>query len=253
MNDHSMTFVQHLEELRKVLLKSLVALGVSTGICLFFAPKIFIWLKAPLQRVLPEGDYFIVTQPFEIYWGYFKIALVFGFFLASPLIFYFFWSFIAPGLKSKEKRPVVPIALVTSLLFVGGALFGYFLVFPTGFIFAVKILEGTQIQLLPRMSDYLSLALRLLIAFGIIFELPLFLTILGRLGLVRHEGLKRARKYVIVIIFLVAGVLTPGPDVFSQVLMAAPLLILYEVGLILVKFTQAKARRVAESTAESEG
>ncbi len=237
-----MPFLEHLEELRKVVLKSLVALSVATGLCLFLAPKIFLWMKAPLQKVLPEDNYFIVTAPFEIYWGYFKIALVFGFFLASPLIFYLFWSFISPGMKSGEKRGIVPMALISSILFVGGALFGYFVVFPTGFLFAVKILDGTNIHLLPRMAEYLSLALRLLIAFGIIFELPLFLTFLGRLGLVQYQGLKRARKYVIVGIFLVAGILTPGPDVFSQVLMALPLLVLYEVGIQLVRFTGAKTR-----------
>lgn len=247
-----MTFLEHLEELRRVFIRSLIVLVVSTGICLFFAPKIFLWLKAPLQEVLPEQNFFIVTQPFEIYWSYFKIALVFGFFLGSPLIFYLFWAFIAPGLKANERRGIIPIALVTSLLFVGGALFGYFVVFPTGFHFAVKILEDTQIQLLPRMADYLSLALRLLIAFGIIFELPLLLTILGRLGLVHAQGLKRGRKYVIVGIFLLAGILTPGPDVFSQVLMAAPLLILYEVGILLVRWTQRPTTKVKAKTLPSD-
>jgi sec-independent protein translocase protein TatC len=249
MKKSEMTFVEHLEELRRAFLKSFFALIGGTAVCLAFSPRIFRWIQQPLQDVLPEGAHFIVTAPFEAYLTYFKVSLVFGFFLATPFIFYFFWSFLTPGLHSHEKRGVVPIALISSFLFVGGSLFGYFLVFPTGFHFAVKILSNTDIHFFPKMSEYLSLALRLLIAFGIIFELPLFLFILGKMGLVRAEGLRRARKYVVVGIFLVAGVLTPGPDIFSQVLMALPLLVLFEVGVLLVKLTQRKkASLVADNT-----
>ena len=193
-----MTFFEHLEELRKVILKSFLALVGGAAICLAFSPQLYRWIQEPLQKVLPEGAHFIVTSPFEAYWTYFKIALVFGLFLATPFIFYFIYSFISPGLIKQEKRSVIPLALVSSLLFVGGALFGYFVVFPTGFHFAVNILADTEIHFFPKMSDYLSLALRLLIAFGIIFELPLFLFILGKLGFVRAQSLKKARKYFIV-------------------------------------------------------
>lgn len=187
-----------------------------------------------MQRFLPEGSHFIVTSPFETYFAYFKIALVFGLLLSSPLIFYFFWNFIRPGLKPQEKRGVIPIALTCALLFTGGALFGYFVVFPTGFQFAVSILSGTGILLLPRMSDYLDLSLRLLLAFGLIFELPLLLALLGRFGVVSAVKLRQIRKYVIVVIFLVAGILTPGPDVLSQIFMALPLMLLFEIGILLV-------------------
>ncbi|MDX1386977.1 MAG: twin-arginine translocase subunit TatC [bacterium] len=244
MNKSEMTFVEHLEELRRAFLKSFLALIGGTAVCLGFSPQIYRWIQQPLEAVLPEGAHFIVTTPFEAYWTYFKISLVFGFFLSTPLIFYFFWSFLTPGLHSHEKKGILPIALISSALFVGGALFGYFVVFPTGFHFAVKILADTDIHFFPKMSDYLSLALRLLIAFGIIFELPLFLFILGKLGLVRADGLRRARKYVIVGIFLVAGVLTPGPDILSQILMALPLLLLFEVGVLLVKLTQPRKNPV---------
>lgn len=238
MDDSSMTFFEHLEELRKVLFKCFIALIGGAGLCLAFSPKLFHWIQQPLQKVLPEGAHFIVTTPFEAYWTYFKISLIFGFFVATPFIFYFFWSFIQPGLSPKEKRGIIPIALISSLLFVGGALFGYFVVFPTGFQFAVKILSGTDIHFYPKMSEYLSLALRLLIAFGIIFELPLFLFLLGRLGLVSAPVLRKARKYIIVGIFLLAGILTPGPDILSQLLMAVPLFLLFEIGILLVRMTQ---------------
>ncbi len=235
MNDRSMSFLDHLEELRWVFLRSLIALSIATGLCLYFSPDLYRILMAPLEKILPENSHFIITSPFEAYFAYFKISLVVGIFLTSPWAFYFLWSFIRPGLLPQERRGILPVALLCSLLFVGGASFGYFVVFPPGFSMAVDILQGTSILMMPRMSDYLSLALRLLIAFGIIFELPLFLFLLGRLGLVQAQGLRQVRKYVIVGIFLVAGILTPGPDVLSQVLMALPLMVLYEVGIILVR------------------
>ncbi|MFO1462253.1 MAG: twin-arginine translocase subunit TatC [bacterium] len=230
-----MTFLEHLEELRWVFIKSFVAFLVGTAVCLGFSGYIFRWLQRPMEQVLPQGSHFITTTPFESYAAYFKIAGVFGFLASTPFLFYFFWRFLRPGLKKEERKGVIPIALFSSLLFVGGALFGYFVVFPTGFRFVVSILEGTGIVFYPKMSDYLSFSLRLLLAFGIIFELPLFLLILGKFGLVNAAKLGKSRKYVVVAIFLVAGVLTPGPDVLSQVLMAIPLLLLYEVGIILVR------------------
>jgi len=242
MDEKQMPFLMHLEELRRALIKCFVAFLVGTGLCLGFSPQIYTCLKKPLQEVLPQGAHFIATTPFESYAAYFKIAAVFGLFLATPWMFYFLWRFIRPGLKKEERRGIVPIALFCALLFTGGALFGYFFVFPAGFRFAVDILEGTDILLLPGMSDYLSFALRMLLAFGIIFELPLFLLLLGKFRVVNAQKLSKARKYVVVVIFLVAGILTPGPDVLSQVLMAIPLLFLYEVGIILVRIFAPKPK-----------
>lgn len=251
MKPKTMTFVEHLEELRWVFIKSLIAVLAGTAVCLGFSPKIYTWLQAPLVKILPEGSHFIATAPFESYAAYFKVALVFGFLLATPFVFYFFWSFLRHGLEDHERRGVVPIALATSALFVGGALFGYFVVFPTGFRFVVGILEGTGIIFYPKMSDYLSFALRLLIAFGVIFELPLFLLILGKLGLVNAKQLAKARKYAVILIFLVAGILTPGPDVLSQILMALPLLVLFEVGIVLVRIFGAKKPAMAPEKSEA--
>lgn len=235
MNEKSMTFLEHLEELRWAIIKSFIAVIVCSAVCLGFSGRIFRWLQVPLQQVLPESSHFIATTPFESYAVYFKVAMVFGFLMSTPILFYLFYSFLRPGLKPEERRGIVPVALVCSLLFVGGALFGYFFVFPTGFRFVVTMLDGTGIVFYPKVSDYLSFALRMLLAFGIVFELPLFLLVLGKFGLVNAAKLSKARKYVLVAIFLVAGVLTPGPDVLSQVLMALPLLVLYEVGIVLVR------------------
>jgi Twin arginine targeting (Tat) protein translocase TatC len=234
MSEAPLTFLGHLEELRRSLLKSLGAVLGGTALCLGFSPQIYRLLQAPLKSVLPEGSRFIVTTPFESYAVYFKISLVFGFLLSTPFIFYFIWSFIRPGLNPAEKRGVVPVSLLCALLFVGGALFGYFAVFPAGFRFAVEILKDTGILFMPKMDDYLSFALRLLLAFGVVFELPLLLLLLGKFGLVDAPRLRKFRKYAIVLIFLAAAILTPGPDVLSQVLMAIPLLFLYELGILLV-------------------
>jgi sec-independent protein translocase protein TatC len=235
MTEKPMTFLDHLEEFRRTVIKSFVAVIIGTAICLTFSAQIFRLLQAPLQNILPTNSHFITTTPFESYAAYLKVAFVFGILLSSPFIFFMIWSFIRPGLKKEERRGVMPLALSCSFLFVGGALFGYFFVFPAGFQFAVDILKGSNIVFMPRMSDYLSFSLRMLLAFGLIFELPLFLLLLGKFGIVDATKLRKSRKYMIVLIFLVAGILTPGPDVLSQVLMAAPLLVLFEVGIILVK------------------
>lgn len=248
MNPKTMTFVEHLEELRWVFIKSCLAVLAGAALCLYFSGDLFRWLQAPLQNILPEGSHFIATTPFESYAAYFKVALVFGFLAASPFVFYFFWSFLRHGLDDAERKGVIPIALATSALFAGGALFGYFVVFPTGFRFVVEILDGTGIVFYPKMSDYLAFSLRLLIAFGVIFELPLFLMVLGHFGLVDAPRLAKARKYAVVVIFLVAGILTPGPDVLSQILMALPLLLLFEVGIILVKIFGRKPVPLAASS-----
>ncbi len=230
-----MPFLSHLEELRGAAVKSFLAFLLASALCLGFSPSLFRWLKWPLQDLLPTGWQFIATTPFETYGAYLKIAMTFGLLLSSPLIFYFFWKFIRPGLQKEERRGIVPIAMSCGILFIGGALFGYFVVFPPAFRFVIELLQGTDIVFFPKVSDYLSFALRLLLAFGIIFELPLFMVILGRFGWVQAKGLGKARKYVIVGIFLVAGILTPGPDVFSQILMALPLLLLFEIGILLVR------------------
>lgn len=235
-DEKKMPFLAHLEELRWVILKAFFAFLATSALGLIFSPQLFRWLKRPLQNLLPEGRHFIATTPFETYTAYLMVAMVFGLLLASPLFFYFIWAFLAPGLNRKEKKGVLPLALLCGLLFVGGALFGYFVVFPAGFRFAVGILQGTDVFFLPKVSDYLSFSLRLLLAFGLIFELPLFLFLLGRLRLVQVQQLRKARKYVVVGIFLVAGILTPGPDVLSQILMALPLLVLFEAGILLVRF-----------------
>lgn len=198
-----------------------------------YTDKMDVFMKAlqeSLMRVVQEG-HFQYTYPAEAFFAHVKIALVASFFLMSPFIFAQIWGFIAPGLYSHERRWVVPAAIVSSIFFVSGALFGYFVVFPVGFEFFAGFSTET-IRFTPKLSEYLSFCLKLLIAFGIAFELPLFILVLARIGLVNARKLRKFQPYSILVSFIAAAILTP-PDPASQIMMAGPLILLYELGIWL--------------------
>jgi sec-independent protein translocase protein TatC len=150
--------------------------------------------------------------------------------LAAPVVLYQFWMFVAPGLYQKERRLLIPIVFLSSVFFVGGALFGYFIVFPFGFKFFLGFASET-IQALPSMKEYLSFSAKLLLAFGLVFELPIIITFLARLGIVSVDFLKKNRKYALILFFAGAAILTP-PDVVTQIMMAFPLMLLYEISIL---------------------
>ena len=229
-NPHLMSLVQHLGELRRCLMHSAIAIVIGMVLTLYFSKELFHLLTSPLEKVLPAGSHFIATTPFESYMVYLKTSLLAGFLLSAPYIALQVWRFISPALYQKEKKVIFPIAVLSGFFFVGGALFGYFFVFPTGFKFVVDILSDTSILFMPKMEDYFSFSTKFLLAFGVTFELPLIILLLSRLGLVQYRQLHKFRKYAVVVIFIVSGVLTPGPDVLSQALMAVPLILLYELG-----------------------
>ena len=246
-----MTLLGHLDELRQRIIRAAIVLAITTGFCLFFSKKIFHWFQLPMLKALGEGGTFIATAPTEGIVTYLKLSLVAGVLLGCPFLFYQLWRFIAPGLKTKEARLVLPFVFFSTFLFAGGALFGYFVVFPAGFSYFVSVLADTNIKFMPQMESYLSFASRLLFAFGIVFELPLLMTFLAYAGLIHHQQLSKARRYVIVIIFTVAAILTPGPDVISQVLLAIPLWILYEAGIILARIFGRKKLDESQSTPDT--
>lgn len=239
----SMTLLDHLSELRVRLVRSLIALAVGFFACYGFAEQLFNYLMIPLTRALPAGAKLIYTALPEAFFVYMQVALVAGAFLASPYLFYQIWSFIAPGLYDEEKRHVIPIAGASALFFVAGAAFCYFQVFPYAFEFFVGFATDT-IAPMPKLDEYLGFTLKMLLAFGLIFEMPLFAFFLSRLGIVTAQGMRKTRKYAILGIFVVAAILTP-PDVFSQMMMAAPMLVLYEIS-ILVAATFGRKKRSAE-------
>ncbi|HIC92360.1 MAG TPA: twin-arginine translocase subunit TatC [Syntrophaceae bacterium] len=246
MKQQKMPFSSHLEELRKRLIICFIAVGIGFVISYFFSREIFELLSRPLLKVMPQGEKMVFTALPEAFLTYLKIALVSGIILASPMIFYQLWMFITPGLYETEKRYVLPFVVFSTLFFVGGTLFGYLVVFPFGFKFFMGF-ASDYIRPLPSIREYLSLSLKLLMAFGIVFQLPLLILFLSRLGIVDAKMLRSKQKYAILLIFIAAAVLTP-PDVASQLMMAGPLMVLYEIGIWVAKvFGKKKEGLVEES------
>ncbi len=231
-------FLSHLEELRKRLIVCAIAVGIGFVASYFFAEKIFSLLVLPLKTVMPEGDQLIFTNLPEMFITYIKSALVTGILAAAPVIFYQLWMFTAPGLYQKEKKYIIPFVVSSTILFVGGALFGYFVVFPFGFKFFMGF-ANEYVKALPSVKQYFAFSIRLLFAFGIVFELPVIVFFLAKIGLVTPELLKRKRKYAILMTFVTAAILTP-PDIITQCMMAGPLIILYEIGIFVAKLAKKK-------------
>ena len=249
MNDEEkQPFLSHLEELRKRLITCAIAVGVGFVISYIFAERLFQILVTPLTRIMPEGDRLIFTNLPEMFLTYLKTALISGILLTSPVIFYQLWLFIAPGLYQREKKFVIPFVVFSTILFVGGSLFGYFVVFPFGFKFFLGF-ANEYIQALPSVKQYFSFAIKLLFAFGIVFELPVVAFFLSKMGIVTPELLKKKRKYALLMTFVMAAILTP-PDVITQLMMAGPLILLYEVGIIVARMARKKKDTEKETTDE---
>lgn len=229
--DGTMPLTAHLEELRWRIVKALIAITIGFGICYFFSDRIFEILTEPLVGIGDEHLQLIGTGVTEAFFTRLKVSLIAAVFLASPALFYQAWGFVAPGLVDTERRLAIPFVLAATVFFISGATFCYFLVFPVGYAFFLQ--EYANIGVAPqiRISEYLSFAARMLLAFGATFELPVVTFFLARLGLVTHRMLVSGTRYAIVVIFIVAAVLTPGPDVASQMLMAGPLLLLYVLSI----------------------
>ena len=229
-NEDKVPFTAHLDELRTRLIRCFIAVGVGFVASYAFKEKLFEILIKPLTSVMNPGDKIIFTGLPEAFFTYLKVAFLSGLMLSVPVIIYEFWMFVAPGLYKKERKMLIPIIILSSIFFLGGSLFGYFIVFPFGFRFFLSFTTDT-IQALPSMKEYLGFSSKLLLAFGIVFELPLVITFLARLGIVTVEFLKTNRKYAILIFFVGAAILTP-PDVVTQTMMAVPLMLLYEISIV---------------------
>jgi sec-independent protein translocase protein TatC len=226
-------FTTHLEELRDRMIKCFIAVGVGFLVSFGFKEKLFQILVNPLVKVMEEGDTLVYTGLPEAFFTYLKVSLLAGIMVGSPFLLYQFWMFVAPGLYSKEKRMLIPVVVLSTFFFLGGSLFGYFVVFPFGFKFFLGFATET-IRPLPSMKEYLGFSAKLLLAFGLVFELPLVLTFLARLGVVSVDFLKKNRKYALLLFFVGAAILTP-PDVITQVMMALPLIVLYEISILGAK------------------
>ena len=219
--------------------------------CWAVVDPIFDALVAPLLSVLPDGSHAIYTTLPEGFFTRMHIAFVAGVFVSSPAIFYQVWAFIAPGLYEEEKRSIIPVAIMSALCFVSGGAFCYFVVFPNAFAFFMSYATDSIVAM-PKISDYLSFVLKLILAFGLVFEMPLFAFFLARMGIITAELMRRVRRYAILGIFIVAAILSP-PDVVSQLLMAAPMLVLYEVSIFVAAGFGKKAAKDDESEEKPEG
>lgn len=228
-DDVPMSILGHLNELRRRLFR--IVIIVVLGFVAFYgvSEQLYAFLSAPLQACMPEGSKLIYTSPQGAFFTYMKVALVASLFGTSPFSFYQLWAFIAPGLYREEKRAVLPLAFFSSIFFLAGAAFCFFLVFPIAFQFFMGFATDTIVPMIS-VEEYLSFALKLLLAFGLVFEMPLFAYFLSRFGILTPAIMRRSRRYAILVIFIVAAILTP-PDVFSQCLMALPMLVLYEVSI----------------------
>lgn len=226
-----MSFIEHLEELRRRIIVCLVAVCITFAASYGFKERLFQILMKPLINAMAPGENMIFTGLTEAFFCYLKTAFISALLFAVPVIMYEMWLFVAPGLYDKEKRLLLPFVFLSSFFFIGGALFGYFICFPYAFKYLMSF--GTDyVKPLPSMREYLSLASLLLFAFGCTFELPLALTLLAKAHIVNASFLAKYRKYAILIIFTAAAIITPTTDPFNLFLMAVPLMALYEVGII---------------------
>jgi sec-independent protein translocase protein TatC len=229
------TFISHLVELRDRLLRALVAIGVAFAVLFFYpgAGAIYDFLAAPLMQALPEGAKMIATGVVTPFLVPVKVTAMVAFLVALPFVLYQAWAFVAPGLYAHEKRLVLPLVVASTGLFLLGVAFCYFFVFGKVFAF-INQFAPKSITPAPDIEAYLGFVLTMFVAFGVTFEIPVVVVVLARMGIVSIEQLKQARPYVVVGAFVVAAIVTP-PDVVSQLMLAIPMCILYELGLIIAR------------------
>lgn len=239
-----MTFLEHLEELRVRLIRSLVSLVLGFLASWVYHEEIFHFLTQPLRKAYP-GVKFITTGPSEALVLYMKMAFFVGIFLAAPYLLYQVWAFVAPGLYAHEKSYAVPFIVMGSLFFLGGAAFGHYVLFPTTFGFLIQF-GGEDMQFLPKVDEYYSFYSWFLLGLGLVFQLPVIIFVLARIGLVTPRFLVAHFKYAVLASFVLAAVITPTPDVMAQTMLAVPMLGLYLLGIV-VAWAFGRPRRPAVS------
>ena len=225
-----MSFLDHLDELRKRLVMSVAAIFIGFLIAFAFIVPIFAFVMQPLDELLPEGGEFIYTAPTEAFFLYIKIAALVGLIVAMPMVLLQLWRFVAPGLYAHEKKSTIPFVTLSSLFFLGGCLFSHYLLFPTAWRFLAGF-SNDYMTFMPRIQPTFSLYVRLTLACGVVFQMPTLVFFLARVGVVSAGFLLRNTKYAILIIFIVAAVLTPTGDPVTLTLMAAPMMVLYALSI----------------------
>ncbi len=259
LEEGKMPLLDHLIELRKRLLYSALALLIAFAPSWYFSKDIYNFLAQPLADALGQatGRHLIFTDLTEAFFTDLRVAFWAAFCLAFPIIASQIWMFVAPGLYKQERRAFLPYIMATPILFIMGGSLVYYVIFPVAWRFFLSFESpggngSLPIEIEPKVSEYLTLVMRLMLAFGLAFQLPVLLTLMARVGLITSEWLAKQRRYAVVLVFVVAAVLTP-PDIFSQVSLAVPLLILFEISIWSCKLVEKqRAKRQAELDAELE-
>jgi len=228
-DDGKMSFFDHLSELRNRIIWSLIPAGIGLVIALYFTDRIMVFLQGPLAKLKTAP---VFLAPTEYFWTYMKVAMITGLFIAMPVVLWNVWAFVAPGLHKHERKYAAPFVIIGSLLFLLGGAFALLVVIPFAIQFLVTFGMEKGAQPMISIASYTDFILKFTLAFGLVFELPVIITLLSMLGVVTPQFLSRNRKYAILINFIIAAILTPTPDALNQSLMAGPLIILYEVGII---------------------
>ena len=247
--DQRMSFLEHLGELRKRILWTLFSIMGGLAIALTFTDRLMKFVRRPFDQALP-GMKLVFLYPTEAFWVYMKVALIAGIVLAMPMVLYQIWAFVAPGLHAHERRYAAPFVIAGSLFFLIGATFAQLVVIPFAMRFLVTF-PGPDLAPMISVGSYVDFVLKFTLAFGAIFELPVLITLATWMGLVTPQFLAKNRKYAILINFILAAILTPTPDVFNQTLMAGPMIILYELGIISARIVGRRARPAAEPVPEA--
>jgi len=243
-----MTFLEHLEDLRKRIFYSFLALIIAVIPAWFFHKDIYNILARPVTQYLPEGDklaFIKLTEPFMLY---IKVSLLTAILFTSPFLFLQFWYFVAPGLYRKEKKYVIPFVLFSSFFFILGALFGYFIVFPWACRFFLGM--GADFQAVITVGEYFSLAFRVLLGIALVFELPTLVFFLSRMGIITARWMVKNFKYAVLFVFIIAAIITPTPDMVTQSIIAIPMLGLYGLSILIALIFGKKREKKRKNSEE---
>jgi sec-independent protein translocase protein TatC len=240
-----MSFLEHLEELRKRLIYSAYSLLAGCAVAYLFIQRIFDFVMLPMQHMLPGGNKLIYTAGAEPFMLYLKIGLIAGIFFSSPLIIWQFWKFISPGLYTHEKKFAIPFVLLSTIFFVLGGLFSHYIAFPWTWKFFISFSTNYMV-FLPKIDEAFSLYTKMLLGFGLVFEMPTLVFFLARMGVVSAKMLWGYFKYAILVIAIIAAVVSPGTDMMSMMIMAVPMWGLYIISIVIA-FIFGKKKRPATS------
>jgi len=250
-NEGRMSFLTHIEELRTRILYSGIAIALIFMPAYLFSARIFDFLMSPIRNNLPPDSYIIFTNPAEGFVTYLKVSLFASFVASFPFIMYQFWNFISPALYKNEKKIVIPFIIFGTLFFIIGAAFCYYVAAPSGLKFLLGEYSSSYVKAFPSMRETLSFLMSLMIGFGVVFEFPLIIFVLARLGLVGGKWLRDKRKYAMLLSSVVAAAITPTTDALSMMFMLVPLFVFYEIGIIVAAvFGREKRDKKAKNETE---